>query len=400
VKTFLIKTFGCKVNQYESQVIREKFLADGYSEISNGNTPSVCVVNTCCVTENAERKSRQFINRLKKSYPDSKIIAAGCSVNLKSQSIKKADILISNEKKDSILPDKKKNDKNGISKFTGHTRAFVKIQDGCNQFCSYCIVPHVRGRSRSRNLDEIIEEIKRLVSSGHKEIVVTGIHVGDFDSFNELIEIIDKIPDLLRVRISSIEPQDMTEDLMRSIFKSKKICRHFHIPLQSGSSRILRLMNRSYDYSEYKKLIEGIARQAPKVIFTTDIIVGFPGETKEDFVSTCNAVKEIGFAKVHIFPYSKRQGAKAADFACSVSPSEIKRRVKVLEEIADESAKKVRTGLIGTIQNVLIENIDGKINGYTEGYIPVKINSNIVPNTFIAVKIIGQESSYLIGENC
>jgi threonylcarbamoyladenosine tRNA methylthiotransferase MtaB len=406
MKTFLIKTFGCKVNQYESQEIREKFISAGYSEVGNDDIPSVCIINTCCVTENAERKSRHFINRIKRTYPNSEIIVTGCSVNLKSESFKKADFLIPNEKKDCILSVVEQCIKKigikekGIAGFAGHTRAFVKIQDGCDQFCSYCIVPYVRGRSKSRDLEEIIAEVNRLVLSGYKEIVLTGVHLGDFDKFKQLIGYIDKIPELLRIRLSSVEPQNMNDSIIKSVIESSKICRHFHMPMQSGSDKILKSMNRKYKFSEYQEIVRDIQNRIPGTTFTTDMIVGFPGEDENDFIASCKAVNEIGFAKVHVFPYSKRPGTKAADFSGLISQSEIKRREKILEKEANLTAQKVRDNLIGSIQDVLIEKITGRYNGYTEGYVPVSIKKGLVQNAFQKIKIIGQNEVSLLGEVC
>jgi len=406
MKLFLIKTFGCKVNQYESQEIREKFISAGYREASDSDIPTVCIINTCCVTQNAERKSRQFFNRAKNIYPNAEIIVTGCSVNLKSENFKNADFLISNEKKDSILSFTKRCEKKavireqGIADFAGHTRAFVKIQDGCDQFCSYCIVPFVRGRSKSRDFKEVISEINRLASSGYKEIVLTGIHLGDFNSFEELINAIDKIPNLLRIRLSSIEPQDVNDSIIKIIAGSSKVCRHLHMPLQSGSDKILKLMNRKYKFSEYKSIVNAIKTKIPEMVFTTDIIVGFPEEDENDFAASCNAVGEIGFAKVHVFPYSRRPGTRAADFQKTVPQDQIKKRVKILEKNAEITAKKIRHSLIGSFQNILIENITGRYNGYTEGYIPVCIKKDSVKNRFLKVKITGQNNVALVGEVC
>lgn len=405
MKTFTIKTFGCKVNQYESQAIREKYLSLRYKEVSNDEVPSLCIVNTCCVTENAGRKSRQFVNRARKFYPDAKIIVAGCSVDYNPEDFKTADLLIPNVEKPQT----------GISDFYGHTRTFVKIQDGCEQFCTYCIVPYVRGQPRSRNFSEILDEVKRLVAKGYCEIVLTGIHLGEYDRFGELIKELEKINpapsyskpcdfsrrgginSLLRIRLSSIEPQELTNGIVDIISKSSNICRHLHIPLQSGSDKILKDMNRRYSFAEYKKVTGNIRKKIPEVVFTTDIIVGFPGEAEKDFLLSCDAVEEIGFAKVHIFPYSDRPGTKAAGFTDKINPKEIKRRVKVLQDKADKTAQNIRRGMIGTMQEVLVEGTGRRVSGYTSGYIPVHIKNNVQINKLVKVKITGQNCNCLVG---
>lgn len=416
MKTFSIKTFGCKVNQYESQAVREKFLREGYREILNGGVPFVCIVNTCCVTERAEKKYTQFINRIKIKYPGSVLIVTGCGVDYKPESFNQIDILVPNRKKSSIV-----NILNGktqpriqlerslggdtkasleISNFTGRSRAFVKIQDGCDQFCSYCVLPYIRGRSRSRALENILDEVERLVSNGYREVVLTGIHLGDYNKIAELIELLQGFPLLLRIRLSSIEPQDITDTVLDVVSRNSKVCRHFHIPLQSGSDKILNLMNRRYNYLEYKRLIDRIRKSISGVTFTTDMMVGFPGEKNEDFLATRNAVEEIGFVKVHIFPYSPRAGTKAALFPFRISTVEIKRRCTVLKKVSDGIAFKQKMGLTGSIQEVLIENNGRKYCGYTSGYIPVKMNIVLAANELVNIRIKGIDDQYLIGEIC
>lgn len=363
MKTFIIKTFGCKVNQYESQAIREKLLQDGYKEVSERDSPDLCIINTCCVTQTAERKSRQYVNHIRRTCPSSQLFVTGCSVDYNPGSYGSV-TLVPNEKKYQYMGQ-------GISSFHSHTRAFVKVQDGCNQFCSYCLLPYVRGRSRSRPLEDVLEEVRRLVSNGYHEVVLTGIHLGDYKDLPRLLSELSKFPDLLRIRLSSLEPQDITQDFLNVILRNPKICRHFHIPLQSGSDRILERMNRRYRYTEYRKLIEDIREKVPEVSFTTDLIVGFPGETQEDFLATCHAVEEIGFAKVHIFPYSNRPGTTASRFPDRVPPIVIKRRVGDLLYIADKTSSEVKSRLIGTFQDVLIEGFN---RGYTSGYIPIRID--------------------------
>lgn len=391
MKTFSIKTFGCKVNQYESQAIREKLLAGGYAEDYGESSPDLHIVNTCCVTDRAEKKSGQYIRRLMREFPNSKLIVTGCGVKYKPESFRGS---ISSE---IAIGD---GWGRGISGFSGHTRAFVKIQDGCNQFCSYCVLPYIRGRSTCRDIEEILAEVKQLVSNGYREIVLTGIHLGDYNKLPELLKLLCGLPDLLRIRLSSLEPQDITDNILETVSESAKICRHFHIPLQSGSSKILNLMNRRYTYPEYKKIIENIRSKISDVNFTTDIMAGFPGENEKDFLETVDAVKESGFVKVHIFPYSHRAGTVAAGFLERVPQEEIKKRVSVLKETADKVAYEMKKGLVGSLQEVLVEGDEREINGYTSGYIPVRIRGRAGKNSLVKVKIAGINGQNLIGEIC
>lgn len=406
MQTFSIKTFGCKVNQYESQAIRERFLQSGYGEVSNGDIPEVCVVNTCCVTERAEKKGKQYISHIRRGYPDSLLVVTGCSVDYNHKSFQNVNFIVPNIKKFSIIDilggeTSKDGECLGISQFKGRTRAFVKIQDGCNQFCSYCVLPYVRGRSRTRRLEEVLDEVKKLVLNGYREIVLTGIHLGDYSGLPKLLELLGGMQNLLRIRLSSLEPQDIAGDILETVQVNSKICRHFHIPLQSGSDRILDQMNRRYTYSEYKKIIDNIRNRIPDVTFTTDIMVGFPGEGEKDFLATCRAVEEIGFIKVHIFPYSNRPGTKASGFLNKVPQEEIRERVSILKDIADKIAYRQKNKLIGSLQDVLIEGNGRNITGYTSGYIPIIISSiskAVVSNELVKVNITGMDNQFLIGE--
>lgn len=419
------------MNQYESQAIREQFLASGFREAGSCDKPDICIINTCSVTNHAQAKGRNYINRLRSRYPDTTLVATGCTVNYKSESIDgKVDFLIKNEEKYSLVnmltssephslrglvKERKENGDSGISYFANRTRAFLKIQDGCDEFCSYCILPYVRGRSKSRDFDEIIKEAKRLVDNKYREIVLVGIHLGDYgkdidvqDALVELLKELEKIPRLSRIRLSSLEPQDIKDPLIERIAGSQKICRHLHIPLQSGDNIILKQMNRRYKYEEYRNLLNRIAFNIPDIVFTTDIIVGFPSETEEQFLNSCRAVKELGFIKVHIFPYSLRPGTDAAKFPGKISNKDIKKRVRILQKTASDISFKEKEKKIGTLQEVLIEkpgiNSIGYTHtpkslvcGYTSGYIPVKIEGSTVPNSLVNVKITGIEGEYLIG---
>lgn len=418
--TFYIKTLGCKVNQYESQVIREQFLNSGFREAGSCDRPDICIINTCSVTNHAQAKGRNYINRLRSRYPDTTLVVTGCTVNYKPEFIDgKAVFLIKNEEKYSLvnmfMEKRKENGDSGISYFANRTRAFVKIQDGCDEFCSYCILPYVRGRSRSRNFDEVIKEVKRLVDNKYREIVLVGIHLGDYgkdigrkNALVKLLKELEKIPRLSRIRLSSLEPQDIKGPLIERIVQSQNICRHLHIPLQSGDNVVLKRMNRRYKYEEYRNLLNTITFEIPDIVFTTDIIVGFPSETEEQFLNSCRAVEEMGFIKVHIFPYSLRPGTDAVNFSGRVSSKDIKKRVKILQKIASHTSLKEKEKKIGSFQEILVEkpgiNSIGYtqtpkslMSGYTSGYIPVKIEGTTAPNSLVNVKITGIEGEYLIG---
>lgn len=411
MKTFFIKTLGCKVNQYDSQVIREQFLGDGFREVtSNENlSPDICIVNTCSVTNRASSKGRNYINHLRRIYPESTLVATGCTVDYQPESInEKVNFLISNKDKSSLADmfteNKNKKNNHRITNFSGRTRAFVKVQDGCNEFCSYCVLPYVRGRSTSRDSKSIIDEVKILVHNGYREIVLTGIHLGDYGrnkgKQNVLVkllkelEIIDK---LARIRLSSLEPQDITEQLIEKIAESSKICKHLHIPLQSGNNIILKNMNRKYTYKQYKNLLEKIRNRIPNINFTTDIIAGFPGETERQFLDSCKAIEKLQFVKVHVFPYSLRAKTIASSFSNRVEAKDIKSRARALQEISQKTEVAVKKKLIGSLQEILIEKSGVNSTGYTSGYMPVLVKSHVISNTLIKVKITDINKFYLVG---
>jgi len=308
----LVKTYGCKVNQYESQLIRENFERQGYTLSQNGEA-DVVVVNTCCVTEKAEKKARSFIR--KAVAHGRRVLVTGCAVRKQNSFVEEFSppVEVYPDKDDLLLAGLRT-----ISRFDNHTRAFVKIEDGCENFCTFCIIPLVRGRVKSRLKEEVVDEVRQLVSNGYKEIVLTGVDLGAYGSdtgegLTDLLKSLETLKGLERIRLSSIEVFHLTDELTEYLLNSRLFCRHFHIPLQSGSDRILRKMGRRYTFSEYLKKIEDIREKDPtgRTTFTTDVMVGFPGETEEDFTLTCEALKRIGFLRVHIFRYSKREGTAA-----------------------------------------------------------------------------------------
>lgn len=375
-----ILTFGCKVNQYESQLIKENIEKDPFFNQNN-----IVIINSCCVTEKVENEVKKTIKKL---------IKEGKNVYLTGCLEKKWNIL--NKSLENLIPVPKEKffkTQNKISYFNGHTRSFVKVEDGCENFCSYCIVPFLRGKVKSKREKEIIEEIKILAENGYKEVVLTGIDLGAFgrdtgESLATLIDKIDKIEGIKRIRISSIEIYYIEEKFIDFLKTIKKFCPHFHIPLQSGSDRILKLMKRRYEFNEYYEKIKMIEAKIEKVTFTTDIMVGFPGETDNDFEKTCIAIEKIEFLKVHIFPYSERELTLAINLSNKIDPKIKKEREKTLITISNSVSKKVKEKFIEKKLEVLFERKKDKFwEGYSENYIPVILKSEEnLRNQIITVK--------------
>ncbi|MCU0665763.1 MAG: MiaB/RimO family radical SAM methylthiotransferase [Candidatus Omnitrophica bacterium] len=374
-KTIKFYTLGCKANQYETQSIREYFLNNGFSEKEGSAKANVYVINTCTVTSKADSQSLNIIRRLRKENPKAKIIVTGCLTELDADKIKQACQV------DSIIKNKDKNKiSQSISYFKNHTRAFLKVQDGCNYFCSYCKVPLVRGRSQSRDFNQIISEAERLSANGYKEIVLTGICLGSYQDLAKLVSTLEKIPGLLRLRLSSIEPQDIKDDLIKVIKNSSVLCRHLHIPLQSGDDSILKKMRRRYSSKDFLRLVKKIRKNIPGIAITTDCLVGFPGETKENFQNTVKLIKEINPLKVHIFPYSPRPGTQSyLKYKTQVDLEEVKEKCRMLEAVNSNQAKKYLRKFLNKPMDVLIE---GKVKGasefwqgHTSNYIKVLVDS-------------------------
>lgn len=392
MKTVRFITLGCKVNQYDTQEIRERFIGAGFKEIDNGRKADICVINTCTVTSTADRKSRYLIHYAHRHNPKARIIVTGCYTALDSDEI--AEIpgvthIIKNQDKDKILDylnGANRNKQKGISNFSGHTRAFLKIQDGCANFCSYCKVPLVRGPLKSKPLDKIIREAQRLVKNGFKEIVLCGICLGAYgkDLKNrpglvDAIEAIEGIEGLLRIRLSSIEAGDVSEALIEKIAQSKKLCRHLHIPVQSGDDGILKKMNRNYCRKDYLDLIKKIKNSIPQIAITTDVLVGFPGEKEEGFQNSADLIRKIMPLRVHIFPYSKRTGTPAAILKAKINPLAIKKRTSQLKDVSKACAFNYKKQFINKDTQALIEERSKENKeyweGYTDNYIKVLVRS-------------------------
>jgi len=393
MKTVKLFTLGCKVNQYETQGIRERFLSKGFKELNNGRSADYCVVNTCTVTGLADRKSRNIIRRCIRENPGARILVTGCLVERDREELLKIEGI------SCIIP--KHFFPDSISSFCGHARAFLKIQDGCNNFCSYCKVPLVRGPSVSKDPAVIIEEAKKLVEEGFKEIVLTGICLGAYGrdlkiktGLLRVISELEKIKGLCRLRLSSIEAKDVSDALIRKIAGSAKLCKHLHIPLQSGDSRILKQMNRRYSGDFYLNLIKKIKKRIPLIAITTDVMVGFPGETEANFKNTLDLVKSINPLKVHIFPYSRREGTAASKSGCAVLDTKIlKDRVERLASFSDKCASQYKAQFLGKKLAVLIErrvkNQRNMWEGYSDNYIKFQVKSKRdLKNKIIYLKML------------
>lgn len=400
MKTIKFITLGCKVNQYDSQSIRERFFARGFKEAQTNEQVDYFLINTCSVTANADQKSRNLIRGCIKAYPQAKVIVTGCIVE------KDTSALSAIEGIDYIISKNFFSD--GISNFAGHTRAFLKVQDGCNNFCAYCKVPLVRGRSRSRALKEVVREAKMLVKSGHKEIVLTGICLGSYGldlypkfTLVDLLKELEVINGLYRIRLSSIEAKDVTKQLIILMAASKKICHHLHIPMQSGDDQILKLMQRRDSKKSYIQLIENIKSKVRDVGITTDVIVGFPGETDQAFNNTLQLLKATKPLRVHGFPYSPRRGTRAFLMSGRVSPIIIKDRVKKVQGIANTLSKDWLKDLIGEKIEVLFEARSSKYPGFYEGYTHnyIKVISKaegVAVNKIIYLQVFGVLDNSLI----
>jgi threonylcarbamoyladenosine tRNA methylthiotransferase MtaB len=369
-------TLGCKANQYDTQSIRERFLSKGFRDDSSTFKPDYFLINTCTVTSGADQKSRNIIRRCIQANPKALVIVTGCLVENDWNTlanIKGISLLV----KKSFFPE-------GISSFSQHTRAFLKIQDGCDNFCTYCKVALVRGKKRSKSLRQLLEEAKKLVACGFQEIVLTGICLGEYGRDlvpkKDLVDVVDaleEIEGLIRIRLSSIEAGDVSVKLIKHLVNSKKLCRHLHIPIQSGDDHILKSMNRKYTRQKYQNLISRIKRNIPGVSITTDCLVGFSGETESNFDNTINLVKRILPLKVHIFPYSIRPGTKAANFSGLVDAKTIDLRCAKLEKVSRECRYKFMREFIHENVLVLIEGVTksevGYLEGLTDNYLKVKI---------------------------
>ena len=418
MKKAALHNLGCKVNAYETEAMQQMLETAGYEIVGFHEPADVYVINTCSVTNMADRKSRQMLHRAKKQNPDAVVVAAGCYVQTKEQEAvadEAIDIIIGNNKKhelvtmlDEYFRDHGKidavldiNDKNQefeelyLDNPSEHTRAFIKVQDGCNQFCSYCIIPYARGRVRSRKMDSVLEEVNRLAENGYKEVVLTGIHLSSYgvetgESLLHLIQEIHKIEGIRRIRLGSLEPKVVTEEFASELSKLEKICPHFHLSLQSGCDATLQRMNRKYTTEEYETGCQILRKYFAHPAITTDVIVGFPGETEEEFAQTKAFLERIHFYEMHVFKYSKREGTRAAVMKDQV-PENIKtERSNQLLALDVKMSEEFREYYLGREEEVLFEecaeiNGDNYYVGYTKEYVKVaKVSAEPIDNKILS----------------
>lgn len=421
MKRAALHNLGCKVNAYETEAMQELLEQEGYEIVPFHEDADVYIINTCTVTNMADRKSRQMLHRAKKKNPDAVVVACGCYVQAKQDEIDESiDIVVGNNRKKNIVEilaeyeaSKEKQtvqkevidinhtdeyEELHLTKTAEHTRAYIKVQDGCNQFCSYCIIPFARGRVRSRSYDSVIAEVKKLAEGGYKEVVLTGIHLSSYgvdtgENLLSLIQGVHEVSGIERIRLGSLEPRIITEEFVQAIAKLPKMCPHFHLSLQSGCDETLRRMNRRYTAEEYMDGCKLLRKYFDHPALTTDVIVGFPGETQEEFAASKAFVDQVDFYETHVFKYSRRQGTKAAAMENQIPETEKTRRSNELLELNKKKQKEYEERLIGTTQEVLMEEtvqIDGETwrVGHTKEYVKIgrKTEENLT-NQLVNVEI-------------
>lgn len=418
-------TLGCKVNQYESQAMSEKAAANGYEIASADEEADIYVVNSCTVTAESDRKTRQAVRRFKRNHPESIVVLTGCMPQAFPQDaerLEQADIVLGNRNNSKLfelinsyfscgrriidIEEHKNGDKfsgGDISGFDRRTRAVVKIEDGCNRFCSYCIIPYSRGRVRSKPIDELKEELHKLSEAGFAEVVLVGINLSAYGtdiglSICDAVELADSM-NFKRVRLGSLEPDHITNEVIKRLSKLQSFCPQFHISLQSGCDNTLKAMNRHYSAEEYSELCKKLRASFPDAAITTDIMVGFPTESEEDFAENVRFAQKIGFEKVHVFPYSPREGTKAAKMP-QIEKSVKEKRSHIMIEKTEEIRREFLKSQIGKIVEVLFEtrHSDGYIEGYTRNYTPVKVKGELPCGEILKVKITAVDGDFCVGE--
>ena len=426
-------TLGCKVNQYETNAMTQKFIESGYEIVEHNEKADIYIINTCTVTNMSDRKSRQMLRRVKELNQRAIVVACGCYVQVSKdelEKIKEIDLILGNNEKNDIVEHVEEYIKNnnkvievedvmtrkefvdfGDVTYTEKTRAVIKVQDGCDRFCSYCIIPYARGRVRSRKPKSILSEIEKIAKEGIKEVVITGIHIASYGKdFKEeyklidLLEEINKIHGIERIRLGSIEPLLITEEFIKRLVKLEKICHHFHLSLQSGCDETLKRMNRRYTTEQFKKVVSLLRANYDDVILTTDIIVGFPQETEEEFNKTYQFLKGIKFYKMHVFKYSQRKGTKAAQMKNQIDGNKKEERSQKLIELSNQNEKEYNQSYIGKEIEILFEEEkNGIYKGHTKNYILAhyiakKQKELKLENMSIRAKCIGAEEEYVIVE--
>ncbi len=419
-------TLGCKVNTYETEGMKRIFEKDGYKVVEPEETADVYIINTCTVTHLSDRKSRQMIRRARRLNPQAVIAAVGCYAQVAPDEVSTIDgvnLVVGNNHKNKILSlvneaswntlqvevsarkELKEYEELWAQTFSGRTRAFLKIQDGCDQFCSYCIIPYARGGIRSRNFESILDEAQKLSDNGFFEIVLTGIHLTSYGvdtgrySLIDVISSLNDVESIHRIRLGSLEPLYMNQEMIARMTRIEKLCPHFHLSLQSGCDETLNRMNRRYTTGEYLEIVEGLRKYSPNVAITTDIMVGFPGETDEEFEKTCSFAQAIGFSQIHIFQYSIRKGTKAAGMPDQIPSHTKEERSKILETIAEKTKFAFRQKLLGTVEPVLFEHVqDGLWEGHTPNYIPVRVASTAdLTGKILLIRLMENNSEYVLG---
>lgn len=402
-------TLGCKVNQYDSDAMRTLFIHRGYKPVEHSEVADVYIINTCSVTSIGDRKSRQVIRKIRRNNPDAVIAATGCYAQVAPEELEKmgdVDVIVGHQNRNKIvdyIEEAEKSEKMvnavkdimSIREYENLTvdpegevkaRAFVKVQEGCDNYCTFCIIPYARGRLKSRKQEDAVDEIKKLVEKGYREVVLTGIHLGNYGrdlkngtSLSTLVSELLKIPNLLRIRLGSIESVELSDELINIIKNEKRVCHHLHLPLQSGSDAVLKSMNRHYRLRQYKDLIAMIREKIPNLALTTDLIVGFPGETEENFKETLNTLHELKFSAIHVFPFSKRTGTPAAMYPNQITNEEKKKRVHRVQELEKKISKEFRCEFLNKIVHVLAENKKEEyFEGFSDEYIRVTIKGENV----------------------
>ena len=422
LRTCRLVTLGCKVNQYETQYVKEALEINGYREADEGEAADLCVVNTCTVTMEGDAKSRTAVRRLHQRNPDAEIVVMGCYATRDPAAVAKLPGVVR------VITDKAKLADElhdfgvmtmpaGITRFDDHQRAFVKVQDGCLLNCTYCIIPSVRPLVRSRAVEEITAEVTDLVANGYPEIVLTGVHLGHYGIDRSkgrpktewrrlwhLLEALDRLPGTFRVRLSSLEAAEARDDLVRAMAGSPRVVPHLHLCLQSGSDRILRLMKRRYSSAGFLERCHRLKKALDNPAFTTDVIIGFPGETEADFEATCRVVREVGFAKIHIFTYSPRAGTPAAQLQNGVPHAIMEERRERLRTLESEMASAYQRSLLGRWLEVLVEGADPKRPGQVQGtscrYVPVSFRGQVpaLLRRLVRVRVVGVEAGMILGE--
>lgn len=422
-------TLGCKVNQYETNAMIQQFLQKGYEIVEATEKANIYVVNTCTVTNMSDRKSRQMLRRVKELNHNAIVVACGCYVQVAKEEIEKIeeiDLLLGNNEKKKIVEivekyieeNKKHTEMEDVMQqreyvelgeitYTEKTRVVIKVQDGCDRFCSYCIIPYSRGRVRSRKPEKIIDEINKIAQEGIQEVVITGIHIASYGKdFKEkyqlidLLEEINQIKGIQRIRLGSIEPLLITDEFLERLSKLEKICHHFHLSLQSGCDETLKRMNRRYTTQEFKEIVKKLRNSYKDVILTTDIIVGFPLESQEEFEKTYQFLQEIKFYQMHVFKYSPRKGTKAAQMAGQIDGKVKEERSQKLIELSNKNKKEYNKKYIGKEVEVLVEEEkNGYYQGHTKNYILAEVkNKENLENKIITAKCIEADSSHILVE--